>query len=81
MLISDGNVFKEDTGRQASISITLDLEDEYMLLKFKEVLNASTNIGHDRRGCGQIAVRSDIMANDLAQYGVVPRKTLITFLP
>ena len=28
LLISDGNVFK-DTTRQASISITLDLEDEY----------------------------------------------------
>ena len=41
LLIADGNVFKDSTGgRQASISITLGLEDEYMLLKFKEVLNA-----------------------------------------
>ena len=40
LLISDGNVFKDGTGRQASISITLDLKDEYMLEKFKEaVLN------------------------------------------
>ena len=39
LLISDGNVFKDDTGRQASISITLDLKDEYMLEKFKEVLD------------------------------------------
>jgi hypothetical protein len=65
LLIADGNVFKDNTGRQASISITLDLEDEYMLLKFKEVLQASTNISHDGRGCSQIAIRSDIMANDL----------------
>ena len=81
LLIADGNVFKDNSGRQASISITLDLNDEYMLLKFKEVLNTNTNIGHDGRGCGQIAVRSNIMAEDLAKYGIVPRKTLTTYLP
>lgn len=81
LLISDGNVFKDETGRQASISITLNLEDEYMLLKFKDVLNANTSIGHDGRGCGQIAVRSNIMAKDLEQYGVIPRKTLSVYLP
>ena len=81
LLIADGNVFKDNTGRQASISITLNLEDEYMLLKFKEVLNANTNIGYDNRGCGQIAVRSNLMAKDLKKYGVVPRKSLITYLP
>ena len=81
LLIADGNVFKDLTGRQASISITLDLEDEYILLKFKEVLNANTNIGHDGRGCGQIAVRSNLMAADLEKYGVIPRKSLSTYLP
>ena len=81
LLISDGNVFKDNTGRQASISITLDLKDEYMLEKFKEVLQANTSVGHDGRGCGQIAVRSNIMAEDLAKYGVVPRKSYNTYLP
>ena len=81
LLISDGNVFKDDTGRQASISITLNLKDEYMLEKFKEVLQANTSIGHDGRGCSQIAVRSNIMAEDLAKYGVVPRKSYNTYLP
>lgn len=82
LLIADGNVFKDSTsGRQASISITLDLEDEYMLLKFKEVLNANTSIGYDGRGCGQIAIRSNLMAIDLEQYGVIPRKSLFTYLP
>ena len=80
LLISDGNVFK-DTTRQASISITLDLEDEYMLAKFKEVLNTNTSITKDGRGCGQIAARSDKMAKDLATYGIVPRKSYITYLP
>ena len=81
LLISDGNIFKDDTGRQASISITLNLKDEYILEKFKEVLQTNTSIGHDRRGCGQIAVRSNIMAEDLAKYGVVPRKSYNTYLP
>lgn len=84
LLISDGNVFKEENSsanRQASISITLDLKDEYMLLKFKDAVHTNTSIGHDGRGCGQIAVRSDLMAEDLAKYGVVPRKTLHTYLP
>lgn len=81
LLISDGNVFKDNTGRQASISITLHLKDEYMLEKFKEVLQVNTSVGYDGRGCGQIAVRSNIMAEDLAKYGVVPRKSYSTYLP
>jgi hypothetical protein len=52
-----------------------------MLKKFKEVVNSNTSIGHDGRGCGQIAVRSNLMAEDLAKYGVVPRKSYNTFLP
>lgn len=81
LMIADGNVFKDNTGRQASISITLDLKDEYILQKFKKVLNTNTNIGKDGRGCGQIAVRSNIMAQDLQKYGVIPRKSNITYLP
>ena len=81
LLISDGNIFKDNTGRQASISITLDLKDEYLLTKFKEIISSNTSIGYDGRGCGQIAVRSNIMAEDLKQYGVVPRKSYNTYLP
>ena len=81
LLISDGNVFNDSTGRQASISITLDLKDEYLLQSFKKAVNSNTSIGHDGRGCGQIAVRSNLMAQDLAQYGVVPRKSYNTYLP
>jgi len=83
LLISDGNVFKENNGsnRQASISITLDLNDDYILTAFKNELQTNTQISNDGRGCGTIAVRSDKMAEDLIQYGIVPRKSFITFLP
>jgi hypothetical protein len=81
LLISDGNVFKDNTGRQASISITLNSDDEYILNKFKNIVRANTSISYDGRGCGQIAIRSNIMAEELNSYGVVPRKSYITYLP
>ena len=82
LLISDGNIFKDKTsGRQASISITLNAEDEYILEKFKNVLQSNTTVSYDGRGCAQIAVRSNIMANDLSNYGVIPRKSYDTYLP
>ena len=81
LLIADGNVFQDGTGRQSSISLTLNQEDIYILNKFKEILITNTSITNDNRGCSQIAIRSNIMANDLAQYGVVPRKSAFTYLP
>lgn len=81
LIIADGNVFKDNTGRQTSISITLNEEDEYLLSNFKQLLNANTTITHDGRGASQFAIRSNIMAQDLKQYGVIPRKSYFTYLP
>lgn len=81
LIISDGNVFKDNTNRQSSISITLDSNDEYILDKFKKSVNTNTKVSQDGRGCSQIAVRSNIMADDLANYGVVPKKSFNTYLP
>lgn len=81
LIIADGNVFKDTTGRQASISITLNEEDEYLLFKFKEILKANTTVSHDGRGVSQFAIRSNIMAQDLEQYGVIPKKSYFTYLP
>ena len=82
LLIADGNVFVDGKdGRQASISITLDSKDEYLLDMFKMLLQTNTTVAHDGRGCSQIAVRSNKMAQDLAKYGVIPRKSFDTYLP
>lgn len=81
LLISDGNVFKDSTGRQASISITLENQDKYLLEIFKEKIQANTSISQDGRGCSQFAFRSNLIAKDLEQYGVIPRKSYDTFLP
>ena len=81
LIISDGNVFRSDDGRQDSISITLDEEDVYLLQTFKDVTGGNCSIANDGRGCRQFAIRSNIMAADLAKYGVVPRKSFHTYLP
>ena len=85
LIISDGNVFVDDKHpeqkRQASISITLDLADEYLLETFKNEVKTNTTIAKDGRGCGQIAVRSDKMAEDLGKHGVVARKSFSTRMP
>lgn len=85
LIISDGNVFVDEKhpekNRQASISITLDLNDEYLLKAFKEDVRTNTVVAKDGRGCGQIAVRSNIMAEDLKKYGIVSRKSFYTKMP
>ena len=81
-IITDGNIYKPKSGnRQASISITQSASDEYILGAFKNAVCSNTTIAHDGRGCSQIAVRSNIMANSLEKYGIVSNKTLITRLP
>ena len=82
LITTDGNVFEPDSmGRQASISITLQEEDEYLLQRFKDATKTTTAISHDGRGSAMVAIRSNIMAKDLSKYGVVPRKSFITYLP
>lgn len=81
-IITDGNIFlPKDGNRQASISITQSSSDEYILEAFKNAVQSNTAIGHDGRGCSQIAIRSNIMAKSLEKYGIVSNKTLITKLP
>ncbi len=80
-IITDGNVFIPEGGRQASISITQQENDRYILDYFLECVNANTRVGYDNRGCCQAAIRSDEMAKDLEAYGVTQNKTLSTTLP
>ena len=85
LIIADGNVFIDEknkkANRQASISITLNSHDEYILECFKNEVKTNTVVGHDGRGCSQIAIRSNKMSKDLEKYGIVPRKSFITYLP
>lgn len=82
-IIGDGNVFTDycKNGYSAMISITVDESDVIILESFKNQVKVNTTIGTDGRGARQVIVRSNKMALDLSNYGVVPRKTLKTYLP
>ena len=88
LLLTDGNVHIPPSGscqRQASISLCLDEKDQYMIERFKEVIKTDTEIIKDNRpqksNTCTVAFRSDKMAEDLAKYGVVPRKSTNSYLP
>lgn len=82
LLITDGNVFVGGGGgRQASISISQNESDSWILELFLNEVGSNTSVGNDGRGTFMAAIRSDIMARDLKRYGVVPNKTLNCFLP
>nr|DAF87446.1 MAG TPA: endonuclease [Siphoviridae sp. ctnPP24] len=82
-IIGDGNVFTDycKNGYSAMISITANECDLEVLESFITQTGASTTIGRDGRGARQAVIRSNIMADDLKQYGVISRKTEHTYLP
>lgn len=80
LLFTDGNV-AYDEKRAPMISISLKISDIEILQKFKELLNMSSELRYDKRKnkeCAILSFRSQHMANSLAQYGIVPRKTYVT---
>ena len=81
MIISDGNVFVPINGRQAQISISQSEEDIEILETFLYILGSNRRVGSDGRGGCCASVASNLMAEDLAAYGIIPRKTMSTYLP
>ena len=82
LMIADGNVFQpKEGGRQMSTSITLQNCDKFILEEFKKDLHLNHNINSDARGCSYIAVRSNKIGEGISKYGIVPKKTLKSFLP
>lgn len=56
-------------------------EDNYILQKWLDLIGSNRKVFYDGRGCSQASVLSNKMRDDLAQYGIVPKKTLETYLP
>lgn len=82
LLIADGCVHIPSEGnRQSSISITLQNKDDYVLHELKKEICTNTNVIKDKRGCSNIAFRSNYMANSLYCYGIVDNKTEKAYLP
>ncbi len=83
-ILTDGSVVehKNRPDRSNTISFELKLSDKYMVERFATELGASKeNVGEDRGRLAYFRFASKEMADDLAQYGIVPRKSLISYMP
>lgn len=83
LLITDGNIYNgyKSKTHQTNVNITLQNEDRYILEELKKVLCLNKNITEDGRGCSQLSIMSSQMAEDLKQYGIVPKKTFSARFP
>lgn len=82
LIIADGNIFqKNNLSNTMKLSITLHDGDEYILEQLISDLCSSNSITNDGRGCSEIGFSNTKLCKDLEQYGIVPRKSLITYLP
>lgn len=78
--ITDGNVCLSKNNLFIC-SLTQREEDDYILSNWLKLVGSNRQLAKDGRGCSQATVISKTMAEDLAQYGVIPKKTLLTHLP
>lgn len=81
LIITDGCVFYPQHGVK-KLFLQLKKQDIYIVERFKKELKTNNKIVIDKRdGSGQISISSNKMASDLKKYGIVPRKTFITYFP
>lgn len=84
-LAADGCVFSYDDNRQDSIILTLQENDVEILEKLKTSLNCNKPLYHykraDNRRYARFDISSNIMSQDLSQYGIVPNKTYKYIFP
>lgn len=74
-LITDGNVYGND------VRLQLSSKDEYILKVFSEKTKNGNKIYVDKRGFSSYRVKKKCWVEDLAKYGVIPRKTATAYLP
>lgn len=81
LLFADGSV-EHDSSRETMIRIQLLNEDKQLLEKFKSEISSDGKITDAKGNTCVFSVRSDQMAKDLEQFGIIPNKTYKThFLP
>jgi hypothetical protein len=78
-LISDGCVRKR--GNSYNICLKLNNKDLHILEEFKRCLNFNGNLIHNKDNSVSLSICSKKMFDDLSKYGVVPRKTFVSFIP
>lgn len=80
LIITDGCVYSKND-RQNLVSLTLQDKDKYIIEKFKESIQSNKTVTSDGRGSSSINILSNIMVEDLRQYGIVDNKSLCTIFP
>ena len=82
-MISDGSIVQQRGGREDVISLEIHRDDMYILELFADSIEcAHGSIGtFEKRNHSHLRFASREMSEDLSKYGVVPRKTRITYLP
>lgn len=84
LLIADGYIIennRQNGNRSPSWGISLNNNDKYIIEYIKKTIGLHTKIIHTKRNTDTIITTSKRMVNDLAKFGVVPRKSFITYLP
>lgn len=76
-LIADGNIGKNDN----SVSLSLNIKDKHILETFKEKTKNANKLCVTRDTECTFHVKTAKWKADLAQYGVVPQKTSICYIP
>ena len=83
-LITDGCISEPDIKNNKTnhtIRLSLASQDLHILEFFKQCIGLSARVLTNNRNESTLSIHSDKMAKDLEKYGVVPRKSLITYLP
>lgn len=81
LFFTDGYIKKYSDNQMALIGISLQKRDRQMIERIKNILNLDNVIQYDNRpGKESVIVEfySDIIANDLAKFKIIPRKTYET---
>ena len=86
LLIADGYVIghkhnPKKAGRTPAWGIALNYKDKYILEWIKDTVGLHTKIVRTNRNTYFINTTSKKMVDDLGKYGVVPRKSFLTYLP
>lgn len=82
LIIADGCILDSNKNKQRALDLTLRNSDIYLLQKFLDEVGSQNRIIRERnRTTSHIRISSDRLCDDLAKYGVVPRKTFKTYLP
>lgn len=81
LMITDGSIVTSKEGK-TSIGLMLKEEDKYIIDKFAQILGFEpSKVKVSNRKEAYLRFHSAKMVEDLAKYGVVPNKTLTTYVP